>query len=237
MSSWLRSLSIGLIALAMTIVAVGAPLELCAGGTFIGAATPGLNITSSDGFACKAKDYVVPAPADTAYGLGTNAGTIGEIDPGQWLKFEFTQPGGVTLEAFDIMVFYNGPEFGDPEEKGSVTVTFADNSVTTFFFTADLDPLNTLTWTGFGTVTNISPMTENNAGWFSFSAFPLGQAKVKSLEFTAISQTEVGNDSDYSVKSLLFTSENVEVPEPTTYALMGLGLLGLAMLRRRRIAA
>lgn len=236
----IKILACAITMLLVSVAAFGAPLELCPDGSFIGAAAPGVNITSSNGFACKTQSYVIPTDGSPAYGLGTNAGTVGEIDPGQWLNFAFTNPGGVTLEAFDIMVFYNGTEFGDPLEKGSVTVTFADSSISTFYFTANAEPATTLTWTGFGDVDNISPMTADNAGWFTFYNFPFGYEagfykKITNLKFEAIPQLGgTNNDSDYAVKSLLFTAENVEVPEPTTYALMGLGLLGLAMMRRRR---
>ena len=85
-------------------------------------------------------------------------------------------------------------------------------------------------------------MTDNGAGWFQFFN-PFGDRAITQLRFTAennptLNQAgKVLNNSDYALKSITFAPTNVEpIPEPATYALMGLGLLALSLYRKRRTA-
>ncbi len=55
------------------------------------------------------------------------------------------------------------------------------------------------------------------------------------IDPTSLSDVHVG--ANYNPANGLIISEDVAVPEPSSFALLGLGLLGLACLVRRRVAA
>ncbi|MCC6265168.1 MAG: PEP-CTERM sorting domain-containing protein [Bryobacterales bacterium] len=167
-------------------------------------------------------------------GLGVSGKTGGEIDNGETVTLDFG--GSVNLESFEIIVFYNGPEFGDPAEKGYLDVWFAaGGSPVTYWFQADAPPAETTLTTNLGgTHLNFSPMTEDNAGGFRFNN-PFGSSNVTKLRYTAENNPNGTNNSDYALKSVTYTAGAEEqVPEPATFALMGLGLLAVGVLKRRR---
>lgn len=264
----LRNLAIIAVVLIATAVATATPFDLCAGGSpnIAGATAAGVTITPGGGsLACKSKTYVEldgsAVPQAQVWGLGVSGATPGEIDAlaGQSILFTFSKD--VVVEEFEITLLYNGPEFGDPRESGSVLVTYADLSTQVFTFQTEAEEqgnsenqhsgTNGISWEfgAFGATTgsapgsavNRSPMSGNNAGWFLFYNFPFGSVgntplAVKSLLFTAnVIPRWRGNNSDYSIKSLVFTEAVTEpIPEPATYAFVGIGLLGLAMWRRKR---
>ncbi|MCZ2156719.1 MAG: PEP-CTERM sorting domain-containing protein [Bryobacterales bacterium] len=181
---------------------------------------------------CKVQSSIIPG-GDVS-GVGVSGKTPGEIDAGEALTVNFG--GNVYLESFDIAAFYNGPEYDDPREQGFVTVWFADSAQVTYWFWAD-PPAHSdsslITNLG-GTITNMSPMTGDNAGWFHFEN-PFGNRKISQLLFTAADTPSATNNSDYALKSLVFTSgdEDVVVPEPGTFAMLGLGLLAVGLMKRR----
>ncbi|MDZ7638273.1 MAG: PEP-CTERM sorting domain-containing protein [Bryobacterales bacterium] len=249
------SLFSSVLALLFVVSASASPLNFCGGGSDpavnLGSyAYPGVTATAAGGanavFSCKTKDSVIPG--GNLYGLGVNGqgNTPGEIDSlngGESITFDFG-PAGAGVEEFGVMVFYNGPEFGDPGEKGQVEVTFLAGGTAVYFFQADADGdpnnnsdgvTNTVTSNLLGSYTVVSPFTENNAGAVQFTGNPFGGALIRSLKFTAIPVTGgTNNNSDYAISNLTFTGgATEEIPEPGTYAMMGLGLLAVGFLKRR----
>ena len=87
---------------------------------------------------------------------------------------------------------------------------------------------------GGGTVTNISQGQEPFAGVWSIVT-PFGTTAVSSLQLTAVPVTaspvvEDAANSDFSFVRL------ATIPEPATLGLLGVGLLGLGTMLRRRSA-
>lgn len=173
-----------------------------------------------------------PLPGGTVYGLGVSGKTPGEIDFDEFITLDFG--GSVNVESFEVIVLFNGPEYGDPREKGFVDVWYAGGGMATYYFQAAAQPSATGIVTNLGgTYANISPMDAVNAGWFRFDN-PFG-ANVTRLRFTADNNPNGTENSDYALKNVLYTVAAIEeVPEPATFALMGLGLLALGFLKRRK---
>ncbi|MBT0571540.1 PEP-CTERM sorting domain-containing protein [Curvibacter sp. CHRR-16] len=119
-------------------------------------------------------------------------------------------------------------------EKAKITATFLDGTSATYYLTA-ADIINA-SWTGSGSVTNLSPATGNTAGVWKISN-PFGSKAITNLVFSAVNGTcKTGNtcssQSDYTLMSV------TAVPEAETYAMMlaGLGMVG-AIVRRRKKSA
>jgi hypothetical protein len=109
----------------------------------------------------------------------------------------------------------NGPFSNNPDTVGSGTLIF-DSPVNGSFV--------------------ITLKSANNWSAYFFNSTVLG---VEEIDFTTAGTTEPsrGGPKDLSHASLFFGPDGgrgpEEIPEPGTYALMGAGLLGLALLRRR----
>lgn len=233
------------------LLSVASPVEFCQVGPSSPSLNPaavgtnpftlgGIQVTTSPGSPqCKQKDYVLPADGiGKVAGLGVTGKTGGEIDFNEFVTLDFG--GSVNISFFEIIVFYNGPEFNDPQEKGFVKVWYEGGTQSTYEFQAVPHTVNqTDLTTNLPNSTgwaNISPMTQDNAGWFIFRN-PFNNAAVTKLQFTAANNPTSSNNSDYALKSVEFLPKNVEpIPEPSTYLLFGLGLLGLGVMRRKRSA-
>lgn len=174
---------------------------------------------------------------DQICGVGVTGGrTPGEIDVGQSLTLNFDN--AVTLDELRIALLYVGPAWGDPlvngyGERARFTATLSDDSLIEVTFQVAADGISGLL-TGAGSYASCSSNPANlqsSGGCWDFTGI-FGDAQIRKLVFTADSVVTSGNDSDYVFVGLTARA----VPAPGALLLLGTGLLGFAMLRRRRAA-
>lgn len=208
-----------------------AELLACDGGPSCSiAGAPGATISATGG------DLQAKAGGATnTIGLGVSGGTNGEIDiatEALTIAFDYAQ----VVDSFRIVFFYNGPEFADVYEKGTVTANFDDGSSSVFTFGAT-GANGVLTWDGFGSYANsCGSQTAGGSGCFDFTGEPLGSALVTSIVFNAIPGNTVNggtNQSDYSFGGLVATP----IPGSLLLLLTGIGGLSFASRGRRKVAA
>jgi len=162
-------------------------------------------------------------------GAGVAGGGTLEINIGESIDGSFAKPLSITN--FTLGLLFDGPEYGDVNEKAKITATYADNSVHSFTFTATGKTSGV--WTGAGSFINLSSATLGAGAVWSISD-PFGDALVKSLSFTAIPGTCAAGNKCYSQSDFTLISVSA-VPENETYAMMlaGLGLMGFIAKRRK----
>lgn len=189
-------------------------------------------------------------------GIGVTGGPSGnEIDIGETLTVTFAS---ATVHQIDVGLLYVGPAWNDPQyllpgfddvvyggEVAKIAATTVDGGIIYGTLTAAFNATTGESfgiWNlGTGSVAYCDGQADVNttASGGCFNLFnPFGNAKITQLVFTGVKLrgddaitmlTGGGNDSDYVVSL-------IRVPEPGIMALLGAGLLGMAMVRRRRVA-
>ena len=165
------------------------------------------------------------------FGLGVSGGTFGEIDINQMMQVVFN--ADVVMNAIKIVFFYNGPEFGDPNEKGRIDVELSSGGTQSYFIEVVGENTATITGPGAGgLVTSCGDTTDAGSGCFIFGGDPLGAAVIKSVTLTALNVPGFSNNSDFSLAGFEVTA----IPLPGAALLLLSGVAGLGFASRRKKA-
>lgn len=157
---------------------------------------------------------------------GYETGEIDLADESMTITYGTAQ----NVSSLDLGLLFAALEEDDLyNEQALVTVTLADSS--TVSYTLSVIDGTTASWSGPGTVVNVSPATFGNAAVWSLSN-PFGGAAVTSvrLEGSGPVLPTTYRNNDYGLVSI--TSR--PVPEPGTMSLLAAGLTGLALAGRKR---
>ena len=177
------------------------------------------------------------ASAGGSSGIGVAGGGAGdEIGLDESISISFASQ---VISDFSVSLLYNGPEFGDYREIAQVSVFDGATLLQTYTLQVGNDgDVPGATWSGGGSVTNLSLPTEGGGGSWLVLGNPFGNQAVTRVEFSALASASCQsqsctNQSDYAVSSL--NSIAAPIPEPETYALMlaGLGLVAMSARGRR----
>ena len=118
---------------------------------------------------------------DGFQGIGVTGKTQGEIDIGETIVGSFSQ--AVNIKNFKVGLLFDGPEYGDVNEKAKISVKFKNDSIQDFYLTAVGE--TTALWSGSGgSVLNLSKAKNALGGAWEVSN-PFGNALVKSITFGA----------------------------------------------------
>jgi hypothetical protein len=188
----------------------------------------GATMTTTGGNFTKATS---PGANPTAY-IGVSGGVVAnEVDASQKLTIGFTDTGAVISEITLAMMFLSG-EAGDLNSEAARLTALGGTSCAPGGIFCLLSANGVFRGSTLN-VENLSPATGGNGGIFKITN-PFGSDLISQLTFSPwIFASGSGSaNSDFGLVSITYTT--TAIPEPGSLALVGLGVIGLALAGRQR---
>lgn len=163
-------------------------------------------------------------------GVGISGGVGGEIDLGEAILFNSTSPNLLKLNSFNVGLLFTPGAYGDTVYE--VALLTVDGGVVGTGFLR-VTGATTAQWFGLGgSVTNVSPATYGNGGEWRVENIDVAFSSLRFTTADLLGEDDNPANSDYNLVSLDYTA----VPEPASMTIIGAGLLGMGLLRRRKQA-
>lgn len=165
----------------------------------------------------------------TGVGLSGGGSVVdGEIDHDESITFVAFPTASYELTGFQVAFLYAAGNQGDTVNEVAILAAVGDVT-TTLLLSVTGETTATLSGAS-GTVTNISPGNNDGGGEWLVSDLSV---PFSSLVFSAGNAGDAAQYGDYAFVNFSYQTPN-GVPEPASLALLGGGLLGLGLVRRRR---